>query len=226
MNQEQLSQEEMIEEMENELEDELEYTKARTYYEYAKKGCVEAMYLLGTNDYIFDDMEPYEWLQRAIDQGHAKAWYALGCQYSIPKFSGGLEDDEKEIMCYRHGAYDRLPFQGELQLSLRRRFGHRLLAPLAHLPVLLFPGLRLHTPGRQPLLQGTAYSQSSGRLDADRLLARRFLEFRFVGAVLCPVFDPGKVRVQVGKALHGADTSPPPSVHPGGGLVRLVPVPL
>lgn len=104
MSQEQLSQEEMIEEMENELEDELEYTKARTYYEYAKKGCIEAMYLLGTNDYIFDDMEPYEWLQRAIDQGHAKAWYALGCQYSIPKFSGGLEDDEKEIMCYHKAA--------------------------------------------------------------------------------------------------------------------------
>lgn len=104
MSQEQLSQEEMIEEMENELEDELEYTKARTYYEYAKKGCVEAMYLLGTSDYIFDDMEPYEWLQRAIDQGRAKAWYALGCQYSIPKFSGGLEDDEKEIMCYHKAA--------------------------------------------------------------------------------------------------------------------------
>ena len=100
MSQEQLSQEEMIEEMEEELED----LKAQTYYEYARNGCVEAMFLLGTSDYTFDDIEPEEWLKRAIDQGHAKAWYALGCQYSIPKFAGGLEDDEKEFMCYHKAA--------------------------------------------------------------------------------------------------------------------------
>lgn len=91
-----MDQEQLIQNMEEELED----IKAETYYEYAKQGCVEAMFLLGTSDYTFDDIQPAEWLQQAIDQGHSKAWYALGCQYSIPKFAGGLEDDEKEIMCY------------------------------------------------------------------------------------------------------------------------------
>ena len=95
-----MDQEQLIQKMEEELED----IKAETYYEYAKQGCVEAMFLLGTSDYTFDNIEPVEWLQRAIDQGHAKAWYALGCQYSIPKFAGGLEDDEKEIMCYHKAA--------------------------------------------------------------------------------------------------------------------------
>jgi len=95
-----MNQEQLIQEMEEKLED----IKAETYYEYAKQGCVEAMYLLGTSYYTFDNIEPVEWLQRAIDQGHAKAWYALGCQYSIPKFAGGLEDDEKEIMCYHKAA--------------------------------------------------------------------------------------------------------------------------
>ncbi len=95
-----MSQEQLIQEMEEELED----LKAETYYEYANKGCIEAMFLLGTSDYTFDDIEPAEWLQRAIDQGHAEAWYALGCQYSIPEFAGGLEDDEKEIMCYHKAA--------------------------------------------------------------------------------------------------------------------------
>jgi len=95
-----MNQEQLIQKMEEELED----IKAETYYEYAKQGCVEAMFLLGTSDYTFDNIEPVEWLQRAIDKGHAKAWYALGCQYSIPKFAGGLEDDEKEFMCYHKAA--------------------------------------------------------------------------------------------------------------------------
>ena len=95
-----MNQEQLIQKMEEELED----IKAETYYEYAKQGCAEAMFLLGTSDYTFDNIEPVEWLQRAIDQGHAKAWYALGCQYSIPKFAGGLEDDEKEFICYHKAA--------------------------------------------------------------------------------------------------------------------------
>ena len=95
-----MNQKQLIQKMEEELED----IKAETYYEYAKQGCAEAMFLLGTSYYTFDNIEPVEWLQRAIDQGHAKAWYALGCQYSIPKFAGGLEDDEKEFMCYHKAA--------------------------------------------------------------------------------------------------------------------------
>lgn len=95
-----MNQEQLIQKMEEELED----IKAETYYEYAKQGCAEAMFLLGTSYYTFDNIEPVEWLQRAIDQGHAKAWYALGCQYSIPKFAGGLEDDEKEFICYHKAA--------------------------------------------------------------------------------------------------------------------------
>lgn len=100
-----MDQEQLNQEMEIELEElGMDFRQAEVYYEYAKKGCVEAMYLLGTSDYTFDDIEPAEWLQRAIDRGHAKAWYALGCQYSIPKFAGGLEDDEKEFICYHKAA--------------------------------------------------------------------------------------------------------------------------
>lgn len=100
-----MDQEKLIQKMEEELEEiGMDFCQAEIYYNYAKKGCVEAMYHLGTTDFVFDGIEPYEWLQRATEHGHKKAWFALGCQYSIPEFAGGLEDDEKEIMCYQKAA--------------------------------------------------------------------------------------------------------------------------
>ena len=100
MNQEQLNQE-----METELEElGMDFRQAEVYYEYAKKGCVEAMYLLGKSDYIFDDIEPYEWLQQAAEQNHPKALSALGACYEMPKAVGGLDDEEKAILCYKKAA--------------------------------------------------------------------------------------------------------------------------
>ena len=77
---------------------------------------------------------------------------------------------------------------GPLRVPLR----HRILAAVAHQPVHMVPGVRLHPAGRQPQGQGAAAGQHRHRLAADRPVARRQLELRPVGRVLRRAAAAGK----------------------------------
>ena len=62
------------------------------------------------------------------------------------------------------GAHDRLQLPEQFQLPLHRRVDHRVLAPLAHLPVDLVPRLPLHPARRQPARRRPHLRQPADRV--------------------------------------------------------------
>ena len=93
---------------------------------------------------------------------------------------------------HRSGALLWVPFSGKLQLPLRVPLRHRILAAVAHQPVHVVPGVRLHPAGRQPQGQGAAAGQHRHRLAADRPVARGQLELCPMGRVLRRAAAAGK----------------------------------
>src|SRR5262249_34258436 len=84
---------------------------------------------------------------------------------------------------HRPGTPVRLRLSRELPASLRGRQRAGVLAPLAHLAVLLVPRLPLRPPGRQPRGSGAPVRQPRERLLPLWALARGQLELRGLGAV-------------------------------------------
>ena len=80
-----------------------------------------------------------------------------------------------------HGTVARVRAGAELQPPLHLAQPHGLLAPLAHFPVELVPGLRLHPAGRQPGRRPAARGQPDGHVPGFGPVARRQLELRALG---------------------------------------------
>ena len=77
----------------------------------------------------------------------------------------------------------RLPIPRKFQFPLHRAIHPRFLAALAHFAVHLVPRLRLYSAGRQPRFRGAQPFQPGGGVFSLRLVARRQLDLRGLGAV-------------------------------------------
>ena len=121
---------------------------------------------------------------------------------------------------HRHGPDVRLPLPGELRQALPGHLHHRLLAALAHLPVHLVPGLRLHPPGGQPGQRRTSSVQPLRGVAPHRDLARGQLDLPPLGPGVLSPADGGEVR-----AYRQAPGRPPPALDPllGADAVGAVP---